>query len=66
MRQHRHVIADLTRNPGVRSRAAVILALRQYPQGGVPFVRIRIYRIRAMRCIGNSHGCADTWVNHKG
>ena len=33
---HRHVIAGLIRNPeGQCHGAAVILALRQYPQGGV-------------------------------
>ena len=34
MHQHRPVIADLIRNPEGRRRVAVILALRQYPQGG--------------------------------
>ena len=45
MRKHRPVIADLIRNPEGWRRAAVILASRQYPQGGVPFVRIRIHII---------------------
>ena len=34
MRQHRPVIADLIRNPEGQGTVAVILALRQYPQGG--------------------------------